>query len=1265
MNIEDKKQILLFSRGGTCQEERLPPPLLANGKLIDNKDLDEYLVFVYLYSDLLQFYEEDAPVSHNAWRHFLEFDDTVIYSLILHTQINKLTEPISNNFLALRHFKHLQSNNKYFKNLLSTLEELLVLLGYWYENLSEGSTIRLEIYNLLRYELNQNIRLLYNTLQLMRQGDPNESNQTSTSFLAFIESLWERYQILEPTNNSIDENVDHVTMHQQIQNTLHDLFESIFNGMANLQKLAREGYQATLVNQQHRPQAALLIAFLRLLEYAKSHMNYIPQRHLDYYYRDVLKFKEKPTQPDSVFVNFRLKGNQSYLFLPQGTQLLAGQDATGANIVFETDKAITINQGIISKIQTFERSQQGYNTKDNLPVVNVAMATYNMDELYSKKAKLYLFSKKYAELAASQQTSTGQPLGLLINSSILYLQEGQREIALTFQLKEEALEALKQRAQQLITTTTETVYETLAALFNKAIAVQFTAATDWVTLPASAVTFYFDQQDRCFKMVLTLLPGTPGVVNFDSAIHGPITEVKTPAIRLIAKDEAHIAHIYLFRELEIEKLNIQVKVSDYRGLILQNDLGLIESNQTFQPFGPFPKLHANLYMGSDEVFTKNLQDFKINIEWEDLPTIEGGFKAHYQAYPHQITAKDFKVNVAYLKQRQWQPFYPEHRQQLSLFDYEQVSPHSPEKLKSKRVIDNLDKDLLGFTQEKYTLHPPLWTSKTLTGFLKLELCGPDIAFGHALYPKLVAQSLMHKKGHHTSKNAPPTIYEPYTPTIKSLSIDYVAQESFDFTKQSLGKPDHNDYGYVKLFPFGYRKEFPNANLQRITFLPDTDDGEHFLALGITNLNGSTLRLHIEIDEASIDPNKEFTKPTWRCLSNNMWINFTEKEIVSDTTEGLTKSGIIELNVPPTINQTNTLMAAGFSWIKAMFPANVSSLPTILGIYTQAVSATRKIVPYQTQQQPIRLTPYSIENIIGKTAQAVTVTQPFSSFGGKAGETSTQLYTRISERLRHKSRAISPWDYERIVLDKFPEVFRVKCINHSQKKHPFTPQPGKLILVVIPTIKGKKIGENAFPQASKQLLESIRQELQKVASPFVSIEVINPVYEEVKVNLEVKFKKGYENGLYANELQKAIKVFLSPWLFNPSEDIRLGVIIPSSKIIDFISKRRYIEAIGNFSILKYTGSNITKITDYDNQLMSTYPWSVMFSSDKHRITVVDNIDPNTNFRYGGVDDMSLEYDFIVGPWETVPNKSWLNEVEKETIQESLEEYYLITKKSIKY
>ena len=35
------------------------------------------------------------------------------------------------------------------------------------------------------------------------------------------------------------------------------------------------------------------------------------------------------------------------------------------------------------------------------------------------------------------------------------------------------------------------------------------------------------------------------------------------------------------------------------------------------------------------------------------------------------------------------------------------------------------------------------------------------------------------------------------------------------------------------------------------------------------------------------------------------------------------------------------------------------------------------------------------------------------------------YTRVSERLRHKNRAIQLWDYEHLILQNFPHLYRVK------------------------------------------------------------------------------------------------------------------------------------------------------------------------------------------------------------------------------------------------
>ena len=70
-----------------------------------------------------------------------------------------------------------------------------------------------------------------------------------------------------------------------------------------------------------------------------------------------------------------------------------------------------------------------------------------------------------------------------------------------------------------------------------------------------------------------------------------------------------------------------------------------------------------------------------------------------------------------------------------------------------------------------------------------------------------------------------------------------------------------------------------------------------------------------------------------------------------------------------------------------------------------------------------------QNFINLVLSLKKVKQPNPSFGGKKQEEDTQLYQRSSERLRHKQRAITSWDYERLILQEFPEVYRLKCLNH--------------------------------------------------------------------------------------------------------------------------------------------------------------------------------------------------------------------------------------------
>ena len=64
---------------------------------------------------------------------------------------------------------------------------------------------------------------------------------------------------------------------------------------------AKASLDDTLTNwDTHEPHYALYLAFLRLLEYARASSNTLTQRHLDFYYREILSLREKGAEPGHV-----------------------------------------------------------------------------------------------------------------------------------------------------------------------------------------------------------------------------------------------------------------------------------------------------------------------------------------------------------------------------------------------------------------------------------------------------------------------------------------------------------------------------------------------------------------------------------------------------------------------------------------------------------------------------------------------------------------------------------------------------------------------------------------------------------------------------------------------------------------------------------------------------------------------------------------------------------------------------------------------------
>ena len=77
-----------------------------------------------------------------------------------------------------------------------------------------------------------------------------------------------------------------------------------------------------------RPHFALLLVFLELLGYTRHQLNSLSHRHLEFFYRDVLRIVGKPLVPDQVHVLVKLEPNTPKLRLAAGTTFAAGEDVS-------------------------------------------------------------------------------------------------------------------------------------------------------------------------------------------------------------------------------------------------------------------------------------------------------------------------------------------------------------------------------------------------------------------------------------------------------------------------------------------------------------------------------------------------------------------------------------------------------------------------------------------------------------------------------------------------------------------------------------------------------------------------------------------------------------------------------------------------------------------------------------------------------------------------------------------------------------------------
>jgi hypothetical protein len=183
---------------------------------------------------------------------------------------------------------------------------------------------------------------------------------------------------------------------------------------------------------------------------------------------------------------------------------------------------------------------------------------------------------------------------------------------------------------------------------------------------------------------------------------------------------------------------------------------------------------------------------------------------------------------------------------------------------------------------------------------------------------------------------------PLAPMAKTVVLDYDASDKLLLTRPL---PENRQAYFYSLHPFGYAPHQGRAT----HIFPNYKEQGH-LYVGITQAAPrEPLSLLFEICDTAFSPVPRLRQHQeqivshirWRYLSGDEWKDLPAWLLLSDSTMGLTRSGIVKLSLPGDISSKSTVMPSGMCWIEAAAPL-VSGVywSRVVSLATQAASATR-------------------------------------------------------------------------------------------------------------------------------------------------------------------------------------------------------------------------------------------------------------------------------------------------------------------------------------
>lgn len=896
------------------------------------------------------------------------------------------------------------------------------------------------------------------------------------------------------------------------------------------------------------PHLALLIAFLRVARHPRAVLNDFTRRHLDFQMQTVLGFARQPARPDHAHLLIQLKKGAAALEIGSDLRFSAGKDEAKRELLYRPLRPAIVNQSRVASLRSIARTAGGH-----LTFAPVADSANGLGEkLPASNPAWHPFGVRQA----GQEPLPAAPVGFALAAPVLRLAEGQRRISVSL-----TLDGINSEIHT-------------GPVLALACEARLSGAKGWLG-PFTILAADSTVRSGAWTFSVVIPADQPAITDAMPAIHDPGFPAGLPVLQLVLREDSG-GGFTLLSGLRIRQAQIAVQVSGMRSLSLESDLGALDPKKAFLPFGPQPAPGSRFYVGCPEALGKRLSALSIQLAWQGAPATQADLNAHYSNYSGQAG-----LASGVFAQAEWA-------------DADGSNPAGRVKL-LPATGGRADLDLTG--------RPPAPNYRKTSAYAALSRAGSAYARKQALFLKrrrgvsaeqppvatapragFITLSLDSDLLHGAWRSEavagllavpPKLLKEPWTPKAREITLSYSADSRpCRLDDDSPASFTGADVEFFHVDAFGVSREHLWLTRQRpwlaqggVPLLPPHPAaGELFVGVD-GSAAGDALNLLFQVAEGSADPQAQARALDWSVLADNAWRPLLPgTDLTVDSTRNLRASGIVSVVLPDETTTDNTRMPAGLVWLRATIAEQPAAACQLLAVHANALEVVFEDHDNAASHLASALPAGTITRFVRPPASVKSVSQPYASFGGALPEDAAALARRAAERLRHRNRAITRWDYEHLVLQAFPAVERVKCIPHASASSWLA--PGHTLLVVVPDLRQRNAVDPLLPRVDLDTLEQIKTYLLARAPMGLgtsTLTVRNPRYRAVRVAFKVAMRAGFAYSYYRTEINRALLRALSPWAFDATQPLHFGGRVVRSALVDFVEGLPWIDYVTDFRL----------------------------------------------------------------------------------------------------